>query len=248
MIILPAVDMRDGRCVRLLRGDYDRETIYGDSPGEMARRWVDMGAEYLHLVDLDGARDGAATQKDLVKEIARAVSIPVEIGGGIRERETIAEYVESGVERVIVGTRALEDPDWLATMCAEFPGRIVCGVDARDGKVAVRGWQSDSDVEALAFVEQRLNGIGLRAVIFTDIATDGTLAGPNIESTRAFCECSDAPVIASGGIGSIEHVSAVAALPVEGVIIGRALYTGDVDLPEAIGVGRAAGEKGCARG
>lgn len=248
MIILPAVDMRGGRCVRLLRGDYDRETIYGESPVEMARRWVGMGAEFLHLVDLDGARDGAPTQKDLVKEIARAVNIPVEIGGGIRERETIAEYVESGIKRVIVGTRALEDPDWLAAMCAEFPRRIVCGVDARDGKVAVRGWQSESDVEALAFVEERLNGVGLRAVIFTDIATDGTLAGPNIESTRALCECSDTPVIASGGIGSIEHVAAVAALPVAGVIIGRALYTGDVDLPEAIRAGRGGGENDCASG
>jgi len=248
MIILPAVDMRGGRCVRLFQGDYGRETVYGESPVQMAERWAGMGAEFLHLVDLDGARAGAPTQKDLVKEIARAVSIPVEIGGGIRERETITEYVESGIERVIVGTRALEDPDWLAAMCAEFPGRIVCGVDARDGKVAVRGWESDSGVEALAFVEKRLNGAGLRAVIFTDIATDGTLAGPSLESTRAFCECSDAPVIASGGIGSIEHVAAVAALPVEGVIIGRAIYVGDVDLPEAIRVGRGTKENDCAGG
>jgi len=234
MIILPAIDIRGGRCVRLFRGDYARETVYGDDPVAMAQHWVTLGARFLHVVDLDGARAGQPVHADIIARIAQTAGVPIEVGGGLRKREAIAAFLASGVERVIVGTRALEDPDWLAEMCAAFPGRIVCAVDARRGKIAVHGWEAETTSELLDFIASRLNGIGLRAILFTDITSDGTLAGPDIEAIRAVCAASEAPVIAAGGIGAIEHVRAVAALPVEGLVIGRALYAGTVDLRQAL--------------
>ena len=238
MIIFPAIDLRGGKCVRLYQGDYAQQTVYGEDPVAMARHWVELGAEFLHVVDLDGARAGKPAQAELVRAIAAAARVPVQVGGGIRERETVAEYLKGGIERVIIGTRGLENPAWLAAMCAEFPGRIVCGVDARDGHIRLRGWEEDSGADVLELVRTRLNGMGLRALVFTDIGADGTLAGPNLERTRALCEISDAPVIASGGVGTIDHVRAVAALPVEGLIVGRALYAGTVELADALRVAR----------
>ena len=239
MLILPAIDLKGGRCVRLLRGEADQETVFSDDPVEVALKWRDQGAEYLHVVDLDGAFEGEPAHFDIVARIAKEACLPLEIGGGIRNRETIIRYLETGVDRVIIGTRALESPEWLATLADEFPKRIAAGVDARDGRVAVHGWVRVSQVTALELAD-RIKGMQLSAVIFTDISRDGTLEGPSLQSTRAFAEAVQLPVIASGGVGRIDHVSALLRLPIAGIIIGRALYNGNVSLPRAIQLAREA--------
>lgn len=223
--------------MRLLRGEADQETVYGKDPVVMARRWRDQGGEFLHVVDLDGAFTGKPAHLELISRIATEVDIPVEVGGGIRDEETVDAYLTAGINRVILGTRALEDTDWLGELCRKHPGRIAAGVDARDGNVAVRGWQDVSDISALELAA-RMNGLGLRCVIYTDISRDGTLDGPNVEATERFAEAMDAPVIASGGIGDIGHIRALSKLTIEGIIIGKALYAGTVSLPEAIEVAR----------
>ena len=235
MLILPAIDLKGGRCVRLVRGEADQETVFSDDPVEIALKWRDQGGEYLHIVDLDGAFDGEPKHFDIVTRIARETGLPLEIGGGIRDRETILRYLDAGVDRVIIGTKALESPAWLAALCDELPGRIAAGVDARDGCVAVRGWVETSEITALNLAAQ-LKGMQLSAVIFTDISRDGTLEGPSIESTLAFAETVALPVIASGGVGNLAHVRALTGLPIAGIIIGRALYNHTVSLPEAIAV------------
>ncbi len=240
MLILPAIDIRGGRAVRLIRGEASQETVFSPDPVEVALRWKEAGAEYIHVVDLDGAFEGEPMHFGTVAQIARESELPVEIGGGIRTRDTVDRYLRAGIDRVIIGTRALESPEWLGRLCEEFPGRIAAGVDARDGKVAVRGWVETSEITALELAET-LSRLSLRAVIFTDISRDGMLGGPAVESTRAFAEVVKRPVIASGGVGSLEDVRALSRLPIEGIIIGRALYTGAVELSEAIKVaqGRA---------
>ena len=236
MIIFPAIDIKHGQCVRLMHGRADQETVYGDDPVAVARRWQEQGGEFLHVVDLDGAFGGRPAHLDIIAEIVQAVDMPVEVGGGIRTTEIAEAYLDAGAARVIIGTRALEDPDWLAGLCATHPGRVCAGVDAKGGRAAVKGWVDTSETSALDLAA-RMCGMGLRAVIYTDIARDGTEEGPNLEATRAFAEAVDAPVVASGGVGSLDHVKAVGQLPVEGLIIGRALYTGAVTLPEAIAAG-----------
>ena len=233
MLVIPAIDLRRGKCVRLHMGRPDRETVYADDPLEVALRWQKLGAQLIHVVDLDGAFDGTPTQKEIAKQIARAVSIPIEVGGGIRDVETVEEYLDAGVERVIIGTRALESPVWLRGLCVKHPGRIAAGVDASDGMVAVKGWAEVSGMPALELAAM-LRGAGLRAAIYTDTSRDGTLAGPNVEATRKFAEAMDAPVIASGGIGSLDDVRALAKLRIGGMIVGRALYSGAISLPDAI--------------
>jgi len=223
--------------VRLVQGRADRETVFGEDPLRTARMWAEGGAEMLHVVDLDGAFGGKPAHRDVILRMARALDIPLQVGGGIRDDETVAAYLEGGVERVIIGTRALRDPDWLAALCARHPGRICAGVDAKRGRVAVSGWVEESETAALDLAA-RLKGMGLRAVVYTDVSRDGTLEGPNLEATRAFAGACDAPVLASGGIGSLDDVRAVATLPVEGMIIGRALYTGAVTLSEAVAAAR----------
>jgi phosphoribosylformimino-5-aminoimidazole carboxamide ribotide isomerase len=237
-IVIPAVDIRGGRCVRLLQGRPDAETVYYDRPADAGRRWAAEGAELIHVVDLDGAFEGRPVNFGPVAEVVREAGAPVEVGGGIRSDETVARYLELGAERVVLGTRALREPDWLAALCERFPSRIVAGIDARDGRVAVEGWAATSDVDAIAFARQ-LDGMGLRAVIFTDVATDGTLSGPNLAALRRLREAIGTPVVASGGIASLEDVRAVAALGVEAMIIGKALFTGALSLPEAIEAARA---------
>lgn len=237
MLILPAIDLKGGRAVRLIQGEAAKETVFSNDPVEVAIRWKDAGAEYLHVVDLDGAFEGEPMHFGTVAQITRESGLPVEIGGGIRSRDTVERYLHAGIDRVIIGTRALESPEWLGKLCEEFPGRIAAGIDARSGKVAVRGWVETSEITALDLAE-RLSGIPLRAVIFTDISRDGMLIGPSIESTQAFAETIKRPVIASGGVGSIDDVRALCKLPIEGIIIGRALYTGSVDLREAIAAAR----------
>ena len=241
MKILPAIDLKEGRCVRLLRGKADQETVFSSDPIEVALRWRDEGGEYLHVVDLDGAFEGEPRHFGTVAQIARETAMPVEVGGGIRNRDTVERYLNAGVDRVIIGTRALESPEWLAELADEFPGRIAAGVDASEGLVAVRGWVEVSHITTHALAS-KLKGMKLAAVIFTDISKDGTLEGPAVESTRAFAEAVGLPVIASGGVGSIEDIRRLSSLPIEGIIVGRAIYTGAVLLPEAVRVVREAAQ------
>jgi phosphoribosylformimino-5-aminoimidazole carboxamide ribotide isomerase len=236
MQIIPAIDLLDGHCVRLHQGDYGQVTRFSDDPVAQALAWQKQGALRLHLVDLDGAKSGQPVNDVAVKAITRALSIPVQLGGGVRTAERAAELLQCGLERVILGTVALEQPELVDELAAAYPGKIVVGIDAKNGKVATRGWIEESSTEATALA-RRFNSSGIAAIISTDIATDGTLAGPNLEALRAMAEASAVPVIASGGIGNLEHLLsllALAPLGIEGVIVGRALYDGRVDLAEAL--------------
>ncbi len=236
MQIIPAIDLLDGHCVRLHQGDYGQVTRFSDDPVAQALAWQEQGAQRLHLVDLDGAKSGQPVNDGAVKAITSALSIPVQLGGGVRTAERAAELLGCGLDRVILGTVALEQPELVDELAAAYPAKIVVGIDAKNGKVATRGWIEESSTEATALAK-RFNTSGIAAIISTDIATDGTLAGPNLEALRAMAEVSAVPVIASGGIGNLEHLLsllALAPLGIEGVIVGRALYDGRVDLAEAI--------------
>jgi phosphoribosylformimino-5-aminoimidazole carboxamide ribotide isomerase len=236
MQIIPAIDLLDGHCVRLHQGDYGQVTRFSDDPVAQALAWQEQGAQRLHLVDLDGAKSGEPVNDGAVKAITSALSIPVQLGGGVRTADRAAELLGCGLDRVILGTVALEQPELVDELAAAYPGKIVVGIDAKNGKVATRGWIEESSTEATALAK-RFNTSGIAAIISTDIATDGTLAGPNLEALRAMAEASAVPVIASGGIGNLEHLLsllALAPLGIEGVIVGRALYDGRVDLAEAI--------------
>jgi phosphoribosylformimino-5-aminoimidazole carboxamide ribotide isomerase len=233
MQVIPAIDLRGGLCVRLRQGDYGRETVFGDDPAAMAARWEAEGATRIHLVDLDGAKSGRPVNVEPVRSIVKRVAVPCQLGGGVRDRQTIATWLDAGVERVIVGTQALRDPDWFGTMVREFPGRLALGLDARDGKVATQGWLETSDVSAGSLAAQ-FEGLPLAAVIYTDIARDGMLEGPNLDATRSLAERLKTPVIASGGVGCLEDLKRLAGLPVAGCIVGRALYEGKFTLSEAI--------------
>jgi len=236
MQIIPAIDLLDGHCVRLHQGDYDQVTRFSDDPVAQALSWQAQGAERLHLVDLDGARSGQPTNDAAVKAITAALAIPVQLGGGVRSAARAEELLACGLDRVILGTVALEQPELVEALAARHPGRIVVGIDAKDGKVATRGWIEASNTEATDLA-RRFSSSGIAAIISTDIATDGTLAGPNLEALRAMAEASSVPVIASGGIGCLEHLLSLlplAPLGIEAVIVGRALYDGRVDLAEAL--------------
>jgi phosphoribosylformimino-5-aminoimidazole carboxamide ribotide isomerase len=233
VLILPAIDIRGGRCVRLRQGDYSQETIFGDDPAVMARRWVDRGATYLHLVDLDGAREGRPVNGASIRRIVETAGVPCQLGGGLRTEAHIAEALTWGVARVILGTRALNDPGWLETVCHRFSGRIVLGIDARDGRVAAEGWTHVSDLSALDLA-RRCAGWPLVAFVYTDISCDGMLAGPNLDALAAMIAAVRHPVIASGGVTTLEDVRRLNRLGVAGCIIGRALYEGRLDLAEVI--------------
>ena len=219
--------------MRLLQGDYDRETIFGEDPVAMARGFVTAGARRLHIVDLDGAKDGVPMQAELVGRMVAAAGVPCQLGGGIRSLETVGRYLAAGVDRVVVGSVAIESPELLAEMAAAFPGRIVLGLDARDGRVAVRGWLETSPLEALD-VARRHAGLPLAAIVFTDIATDGMLSGPNLPALAAMVRAVPLPIVASGGIASAADIRHVAATGAAGCIVGRALYEGAVTLPAAV--------------
>ena len=237
MLILPAIDLRGGQCVRLRQGDYARETVFGDDPAAMALRWVEQGAAYLHLVDLDGARQGRPVNGDSVRRILAAARVPCQLGGGLRSEDHIAEVLGWGVERVVLGTRAFQSPDWLESVCRRFPGRVCLGIDARAGRVAVEGWQHVSQRTALDLARQ-CAGWPLAAIVYTDVCRDGMLKGPNVEATAELAAAVSVPVLASGGVTTLDDVARLARRGLAGCVIGRALYEGRLDLAAAITVAR----------
>jgi phosphoribosylformimino-5-aminoimidazole carboxamide ribotide isomerase len=239
MIVYPAIDLLAGRCVRLTQGDFARDTVYGEDPVTMARRWEALGARWLHVVDLDGARAGQPRQAPLVAAICAAVRIPVQVGGGLRTAAAVERVLEAGAARAVVGTIAVRDPALCATLCREFPGRIAVGIDARDGLVRVAGWLEGEALEAATLARAAAER-GAACIVYTDIGRDGMQDGPDLAGTRTVARAAGIPVIASGGVGAIDHLRAVAALEpdgVAGVIVGRALYTGAVALADALAVG-----------
>ena len=236
MEVIPAIDLLDGKCVRLVQGDYARSQVFNDNPVEVARQWVAQKATRLHVVDLDGAKQGHPVNLSAIKAIVRAVSVPVQVGGGLRDRSSIAQLLNRGVDRAIVGTVAVEQPQLVGQLCQEFPGQIVVGIDARNGKVATKGWLETSEAIATNLA-QEVADQGAAAIIYTDIHRDGTLTGPNLEALRELATGVDIPVIASGGVSSLTDLLSLLSLEpvgVTGVIVGRALYTGDVVLSEAV--------------
>ncbi|MBS4029982.1 MAG: 1-(5-phosphoribosyl)-5-[(5-phosphoribosylamino)methylideneamino]imidazole-4-carboxamide isomerase [Clostridiales bacterium] len=236
MLIIPAVDIRDGRCVRLVHGELSKETQYYEDPAEAALRWRDEGAQRLHLVDLDGAFAGTSKNAAVIERIVKAVGIPVQVGGGIRDAAAAEDLFARGVERVILGTAAVSDPDVVAALCRQYPGKVVVGIDARAGLVALRGWVEDSTVRALDLAQQMAK-LGVKEIVYTDIYRDGTLQGPNLEALREMAEAVSLGVIASGGVSSLQDIKNLLELEplgVTGVIVGQALYTGRVNLPEAL--------------
>ncbi|MBP5738410.1 MAG: 1-(5-phosphoribosyl)-5-[(5-phosphoribosylamino)methylideneamino]imidazole-4-carboxamide isomerase [Abditibacteriota bacterium] len=236
MKLLPAIDMMDGKAVRLIRGEFDKSTVFGDDPAEMARRWEDCGAEILHLVDLNGSRKGAPQETETIKRIIKAVKIPVELGGGIRSLETAEKMLDLGVSRVIIGTSAAVNPELGETIFRTLGERAVLGVDAKDGKVAVSGWEQTTEETSVEFAV-KMQSRGAKRIIYTDISKDGMMTGVNVEATAAMARALDIPVIASGGVASLEDIKKLIAVEdagIEGAILGKALYTGAIDLPEAI--------------
>ena len=233
MLILPAIDLRGGKCVRLKQGDYAQETVFGDDPVAVARRWVSEGAKTLHLVDLDGAKAGRPVNGDVIEKIARAAGVPCQLGGGLRTEADIQAAFSWGVARVILGTRALQDPAWVRQMAQTYPNRIVLGLDARDGKVATHGWLETSDTTVLEMARDFAHW-PLYAIVYTDIAKDGMMAGPNTAALADLSAAIPVPVIASGGVTTIENVRELLDKNLFGCIIGRALYEGTIDLAAAI--------------
>lgn len=233
MRIYPAIDIKDGQCVRLFKGQFSDVTVYGDSPAEMAKKWEAMGGEYIHVVDLDGALRGHGVNAEKIREICNSVKVPVQTGGGIRTMEDIRSKLECGIDRVIIGTRAVSDSEFVKRAVDKYGEKIVIGIDAKDGMVAVEGWEKTSDFTAVEFAEKMVS-IGVKTIVYTDIATDGTLAGPNVSAMAEMVRAVSADIIASGGVGSLEHIKALVPTGVEGVIVGKALYTDKVNLTEAV--------------
>ena len=234
MEIIPAIDLKAGRCVRLYQGDYEKETVYSDDPVSVSLRWQREGASRLHVVDLDGAASGELANLEVIKAISTQVNIPVQVGGGVRTLQAAQTLLDTGADRVVLGTAAVQAPDLVAQLCNEHGGeRVVVAVDARDGRVAIKGWTEDTSVSASEMVE-RMEGLGVVRFLYTDISRDGTLTLPNFEAIQELVEHTDRPILASGGISSTEHLARLAAIGVEGAILGRSLYTGDIDLGSAI--------------
>lgn len=235
MRIIPAVDIKEGRCVRLVQGKVDQETVYSNDPLAMANHWDEEGAQTIHVVDLDGAFQGSPINADIVKNIIYSSSVDIQVGGGIRTLETIETYVKAGAYRIILGTVAEQEPEFVEEACKRFPDKIIVGIDARDGLVAVKGWVEVSEQKATDLA-QKLKGYGIAGFIFTDISRDGMLQGPNLESIKEFSESAQLPVIASGGVSRLEDIKNLAKLEsygVEGVIVGKALYDKTLTFKEA---------------
>jgi len=238
MIVIPAIDLKEGKCVRLEQGLMEKDTIFSDNPGAQARDWQNQGAELLHIVDLDGAFAGQPKNRGAIEAILKAITIPAQLGGGIRDLATIEAYLSLGLSRVIIGTAAQRNPELVREACARFPGRVVVGIDAKNGMVAVQGWAELTDVTAVDLAK-KFEGFGVSAIIYTDIARDGMLQGPNLEATKGLAESISIPVIASGGVSTlrdIENLMAIESAGVSGVITGKAVYTGAIRLSEAIAV------------
>ncbi len=235
MEIIPAIDIKGGRCVRLFQGDFARETVYSKDPAQIAMQWQSMGAMRIHVVDLDGAATGTLQNFDIISEIAGAVLIPIQVGGGIRDIKTIEKLFRAGVDRVVLGTSAVEDPQMLKDVLYRFDQSIIIGIDAREGKVAVRGWQQDTDLGAVDFAREMAR-LGAKRFIYTDISRDGTLTEPNFSALYELIEAVRCPVVASGGISKLVHLKVLKKLDAAGAIIGRALYTGDISLKQALDV------------
>jgi len=233
MVIYPAIDIKQGKCVRLVQGRFSDVTVYSDDPVQMALRWQQAGAEYIHLVDLDGALTGKSVNYDTIKKIANTVSVPVQLGGGIRSMESIEVVLEAGVSRVILGTSAVKNPQLVREAVDRYKERIAVGIDAKDGKVAIEGWESISEFSALDFAE-KMQHLGVRTIIYTDISRDGMLQGPNLDAMREMAGHLSIDVIASGGVSSLQDLLELKKTGVSGAIVGKALYTGKVKLEEAI--------------
>ncbi|MDD4557573.1 MAG: 1-(5-phosphoribosyl)-5-[(5-phosphoribosylamino)methylideneamino]imidazole-4-carboxamide isomerase [bacterium] len=241
MIIIPAIDMLDGCCVRLMQGDYEQKTVYGEDPAEMARRWEAEGAERIHLVDLNGAREGKPVNLDAVARVASAVNVPLQLGGGLRTADDIKRVLDLGVERAIIGTAALNE-GLAAELLGYFREALILGIDARNGQVAIKGWLEQSTISAVNLAE-RMAALGARRIIYTDISRDGAMSGPNVAATADLAQSCGLPVIASGGVSNLQDIENLVRLEskgIEGAIIGRALYNGTIKLPEAIAAGQVA--------
>ena len=234
MEVIPAIDLKDGRCVRLFQGDFDQETVFSDDPLAMALSWQEQGGHRLHLVDLDGAVQGKPVHLEVISAIVRGLDIPVQVGGGIRDMAAADAWLEAGVDRVVIGTAAVNDPDMVKEVCRKHNARrVVVSVDAKDGLVAVKGWKETSSVTVLELAHQ-MAGLGVERLLYTDIARDGALTGPNLTTNARLAKETGLAVLASGGVATVEHIKELVPTGVEGVIVGRALYTGAVSLPEAL--------------
>ncbi len=235
MYLLPAIDLRDGKCVRLIQGDYGRQIDYGDDPVAQARAFEQAGASWLHVVDLDGALKGGHFNLDVLQRIRQETRLNIELGGGVRSEESVKALLDSGITRAIVGTRALEDLSWFEKLVRDYPGKIVLGLDARDGLIATRGWTETGTVTVEQMADT-VNDWPLAAIVYTDIARDGMLTGPNVEATGRLASRCKVEVIASGGVGELDHLRQITTIPVGGVIVGRALYEGKFTVKEALAV------------
>jgi phosphoribosylformimino-5-aminoimidazole carboxamide ribotide isomerase len=231
--IIPSIDLREGRVVRLYQGDYNQETVFSDDPLDIALQYQSVGAPRLHIVDLDGAASGEIGNLDIIEDIARALLIPVQLGGGIRDLSTIESLLRAGIDRVILGTAAVEDPGLIKEACRRFRDSVIVGIDARNGRVATRGWIRDTEQTAVALAEAMADS-GVRRFIYTDISRDGTLTEPNFSAVSEMVEALHLPVIAAGGVANVNHLSMLQKLGCEGAIIGKALYTGDINLKQAL--------------
>lgn len=244
MEVIPAIDLKSGRCVRLYQGDYQRETVYSDDPVSVALTWQQEGAPRLHLVDLDGAAGGKPANLEILSQIIRSLSIPVQVGGGIRDEETAQTLLAAGADRVVIGTAAVEQPSMVEDLCRiHGADRVVVAVDARDGRVAIKGWTEQSLISA-GELAQRMFLLGVTRLLYTDISRDGTLTEPNFEANAALVRDTGMAVLASGGITSLEHIRQLDSTGVEGVILGRALYDGVITLPEALSLAGGTGGPG----
>ena len=236
MIIIPAVDIKNGKCVRLLQGRIDDDTVYSDDPGDMAAKWERLGAQLLHVIDLDGAFSKSPQNVNSIRKIVQSVKAPIQLGGGIRNQKTVDMYLEMGIKCVIIGTEAIKNPAFVKKICKAYPGQIIVGIDARNGKVAIDGWTQTTQIEAIDLA-RAFEDCGVAAINFTDIQRDGMQKGPNLEATQLLAEAISIPVVASGGVSSIQDIKDLLALEklgVSGVIVGKALYSGALDLKAAL--------------
>ena len=231
--IIPAIDIRKGKCVRLYQGDYDQETVFSDDPVEAALEWQSMGAPRVHIVDLDGAATGELYNLDIITEIATALLVPTQVGGGIRHLETIEQLLRAGIERIILGTAAVEDPVLVKEACRKFSESIIVGIDTWEGHIAIHGWQQHTELMAIEFAKSMVK-LGVKRFIYTDISRDGTLTEPNITAIAEVANIIRVPVLAAGGISSLNHLGLLAQIGVEGAIVGKALYTGNINLRQAL--------------